>query len=153
MSPTSKHHDMAMVNESKLHSPTPPVQATTIGVEMGPWLGPTARIPLSIKHCRYYRYRSNGDSRRSYVDWQWHLKGTILVEAATDAFDNYQKATGGVLGKASKLPKITSTLASTQYANLKSVFIALMAYVFYHGSVTGSERPKDIFLFTGLHLN
>ena len=57
---------------------------------------------------------------------QWHLKGTTLVEIATGgAFVSYKKAKaiGDILGKAFNLVKVTST----QYANLKSVFIKVTA--------------------------
>ena len=56
---------------------------------------------------------------KSCADWQCHLLGTTLVLIATDAFDSYQKATGGVLDKATGLLSITST----QYYKLKSFFI------------------------------
>ena len=62
--------------------------------------------------------RSNGDDKRSFADWQ-HLIGTALVLIATDAFQKYQSATGGVLDPATNLLSITST----QFANLKSLFI------------------------------
>jgi len=45
--------------------------------------------------------------------------GTTLVMIATDAFDRYQQATGGVADEATGLLKITSN----QYANLKNIFV------------------------------
>lgn len=54
----------------------------------------------------------------SYADWQY-LIGTILVLIATDAFQKYQSATGGVLDPGTNLLSITSI----QLANLKSFFI------------------------------
>ena len=45
--------------------------------------------------------------------------GTTLVQIATDVFERYQEATGGVIDPDVGLLKITSA----QYLNLKSLFI------------------------------
>ena len=47
--------------------------------------------------------------------------GTPLIMIASDAFDSYQKATGGVLDHATGLLTVTST----QYANLKGFSITV----------------------------
>ena len=57
--------------------------------------------------------------KKTYADWHWHLIGTTLVLIATDAFERYQKATGGVFDQDTHFLKITSA----QYENLKSIFI------------------------------
>ena len=63
--------------------------------------------------------RSNGDEKRSYADWQWHIVGTTIVYIPTKAFNEYQKLTGGILDKATQLLKITPD----QFNNLKSFFV------------------------------
>ena len=47
--------------------------------------------------------------------------GTTLILIATDAFNKYQKATGGVPDSATSLLTITSN----QYADLQSIFLSV----------------------------
>ena len=87
---------------------------------------------------------SNGGLRWLAVTSQ----GTTLVEIPTDAPDSYQNTNGGVLGKTISLLKFTST----QYVNLKSIFIKVTAYFSIMGRSLAVWSNISSF-FTRLHSN
>jgi hypothetical protein len=75
-------------------------------------------------------------------------KVPLLVEIATDAYDIYQKATdiGGVLDKA-------TNFSSTQYANLKGVFIMIIGVCVSIVGRSLAVRSNISSFFTRLHSN